>query len=166
MDNKDSTQNIITSDDILGKDVVDTDGEIIGVVQQLRIDKKSKKMLGIVVDQGFMKPDLYIGLNLIKNFGIDSIFLNQSPKPKIKGLDVYDRKGKKLGFVFEISEDKKKNRISAIIMKKSQLGKSYMIKSKYIKTIGFSIILRVDESRLKMEEIKESGMGRELLRGD
>jgi len=36
-------EEIITSDDILGKDVVDTDGDILGVVQQLKIDKKAKK---------------------------------------------------------------------------------------------------------------------------
>jgi len=155
---------IITSDDILGKDVVDTDGEIIGVVQQLRIDKKTKKMVGILIDQGFMKPDLYIGLSFVKNFGVDSIFLNQSPKPKIKGLDVYDKKGKKIGFVFDIEEDRKKDRISAIIIKRSQLGKSYKIKNRFIKNIGFNIILRVKESRLKLEEIQDSGYGRELFK--
>ena len=154
---------IITSDDILGKDVVDVDGEIIGVVQQLRIDKKSKKIVGILMDQGFMKPDLYIGLDFIKNFGVDSVFLSQSPQPKIKGLDIYDKKGKHVGFVFDIIEDKKKNTIKAIIMKKTQLGKSYVITRRFIKTIGFNIILRQKESRLKLKEVKASGYGRDLF---
>ena len=33
---KNNENEIITSDDILGKDVVDTDGEILGVIQQLK----------------------------------------------------------------------------------------------------------------------------------
>jgi len=160
----DPENKIITSDDILGKDVVDVDGEIIGVVQQLRIDKVSKKITGILLDQGFMKPDLYIGLDFVKNFGVDSVFLNQSPKLKLKGLDIYDKKGKHLGFVFDIVEDKKKNIIQAIIMKKTQLGKSYVITRRFIKRIGFKVILRVKESKLKLKTVKDSGYGREFLK--
>jgi len=154
---------IITSDDILGKDVVDTDGEIIGVVQQIRIDKRSKKMIGIVIDQGFMKPDLFISIDLIRNFGVDSVFLSRSPKPKIKGLDVYDKLGKKVGFVFEIEEDSKNDKLKAILIKKSHISKSYRIKSRDIRRIGFNILLRHKESRTKMEEVKRSGMGRDLI---
>jgi len=154
---------IITSDDILGKDVVDTDGGIIGVVQQIRIDKNSKKMIGVVIDQGFMKPDLFLSLEIIKNFGIDSVFLSRSPKPKIKGLDVYDKLGKKVGFVFDIEENPKKDTLKAILLKKSHLGKSYKIKSKDIKRIGFNVILRHSEEKTKMQDVKSSGLGRDLL---
>lgn len=154
---------IITSDDILGKDVVDTDGEVIGVVQQIRIDKNSKKMIGIVIDQGFMKPDLFLSLEIIKNFGVDSVFLNRSPKPKIKGLDVYDKLGKKVGFVFDIEEDSKKDTLKAILIKKSHLSKSYKIKSKDIKTIGFNILLRHSEKRTKMQDVKNSSLGRDFI---
>jgi len=152
---------IITSDDILGKDVVDIDGEIIGVVQQLRIDKNSKKIMGILVDQGFMKPDLYVGLDYVKNFGVDSIFLSQSPRPKIKGLDVYDKNGKKIGFVYNIIE--KKNVILGIVIKKRQIGKKYLIKRKYIKVIGFNIVLRVAESKLELMEVKDTKNAGELV---
>lgn len=137
---------IITSDDILGKDVVDIDGEIIGVVQQLQIDKKKQRINGVVVDQGFMKADLYIPLSLVKNFGVDSIFLKESPKTKIKGLDVFDCKGKKIGYVSEIEEEKGK--LKAIIIKRRVVGKTHRIEDKEIKRIGFNIILKEEEKKI------------------
>ncbi len=151
----------ITSDDILGKDVVDIDGEIIGVVQQIRIDKESKKIVGILIDQGFMKPDLYIGLDFVKNFGVDSIFLSRSPRPKIKGLDVYDRNGKKIGFVHDVLE--KQNVVLGIVMKKSKISRKYLIRRKNIKVIGFNIVLRVPEKGLEMLELGDKADPRDLL---
>jgi len=92
----------ITSDDILGKDVVDSEGEIIGVVQKIHIEKKSQQITGLTVDEGFMKPDLFIGLEYVKNFGIDSVFLNMIPKEKYVGLRVFDNKGVDLGAVSKV----------------------------------------------------------------
>ena len=133
-------RDIITSDDILGKDVVDVDGEIIGVVQQLQIDRKTKQIIGMIVDQGFMKPDLFIGFKYVRNLGVDSIFLNRSPIPKIKGLEIYDSTGKKVGHVSHVMEDK--GQVAAILLKKSQFSKVFFMKAKYVKNIGFSMILR------------------------
>ena len=138
---------IITSDDILGKDVIDTEGQIIGVVQQLRIDKKSKKIVGILIDQGFMKPDLFVGIDAIKNLGVDSIFLKKSPSSKIKGIEVYDSNGKKVGVVHDII--KGKSNISAILVKQGPLSKPFKIKAQHIKTIGFSVILKIPQSNLE-----------------
>jgi len=145
---------VITSDDILGKDVVDTDGEIIGVVQQLKIDKPSKKILGIVLDQGFMKPDIYVGIKNIKNFGVDSIFLKQSPNAKIKGLVVFDKMGKKIGYVEDVQQGAK-NKVTSIVMKTGTLGESYIIKSADIKTIGFNVLLKKKISDMKLVKVKK-----------
>jgi len=150
-------KDIITSDDILGKDVVDVDGEIIGIVQQLQIDRKSKHIVGILVDQGFMKPDLLVGFKFVKNLGVDTIFLNQSPIPKLKGLEVYDSHGKKVGYVDHVMEDK--GHITAILLKKSQFGKTFFMKSKFIKTIGFSMILRKPAAEIPMLAIKPKDYG-------
>lgn len=135
------TKNIITTDDILGKDVVDTQGDILGVVQKLHIDKLSKSILGITVDQGFLKPDLFIGLQYIKQFGIDTIFLNTYPINKIKGLLVLDSNGKVLGHVsdFELS---KNNQLSSINLKSGQYHEDITIFTKNIKEIGHNIVLR------------------------
>lgn len=132
--------NIITSDDILGKDVIDTDGQVLGVAQQLRIDKGSKKILGIIVDQGFMKADLFVGLQFISNFGVDTVFLNTTPKPKLKGLKVYGRFGEKAGYIFNVEEEN--NELLAIYVRRFIFGKCYKISSKEIMTIGYSVILK------------------------
>jgi sporulation protein YlmC with PRC-barrel domain len=142
---------IITSDDILGKDVFDTDGQILGVVQQLKIDKKKKLIVGILIDQGFMRPDLFIGLKHIRNFGIDSVFLSESPKPKIKGLEVYDSAGKKLGYIKNYEADDLN--LKSILIKKHLLSKTYRLKANTIKKIGFSVILKVKKENVHMEEL-------------
>lgn len=131
---------VITSDDILGKDVIDTDGQVLGIAQQLRIDKRSKKIQGLMVDQGFMKADLFIGLEFIQNFGVDSVFLNTTPKPKLKGLKVYGRYGKKVGTIIKVEEEN--NELKAIQVKSLPLGKCYQIPGKELMTIGYSVILK------------------------
>ncbi|MGM5481980.1 MAG: PRC-barrel domain-containing protein [Nanobdellota archaeon] len=149
-----SKTSFITSDDILGKDVIDKDGQVLGVAQQLRINKQSKKILGIVIDQGFMKADLFIGLDYISNFGVDSVFLNTTPKPKLKGFKVYDRYGFLVGRVLKIEE--KDNSLCSIYVRKHFLGKCYQIGKDQIMTIGYSVILQNGFKDIKKKEVNSS----------
>ena len=48
------SQEITTSDDILGKEAIDPDGTILGIVTKLHIGKDDKKVTGITIDMGFM----------------------------------------------------------------------------------------------------------------
>jgi sporulation protein YlmC with PRC-barrel domain len=100
--------NSLTSDDILGKKAVDSDGEILGIVTKLHIDNPKKSITGITIDQGFMKPDLFIGLNYIRYFGVDAVLLNEYPLDKVKGLAVYTESGKLLGSVSDIHREENK----------------------------------------------------------
>ena len=137
------TKHIITSDDILGKEVVDVQGEVLGVIQMLHIDKNNKSILGITVDQGFMKPDLFIGLEYIQQFGIDTVFLNTFPRDKIKGMKVLSSHGKKLGTVIEL-EYSASNRLKTIIIK-SGLRSTKTIPVSKIREIGYNVILKDDD---------------------
>lgn len=137
----DKEANIITSDDILGKDVLDTDGELIGVVQKLHIDKIGKKIVGITIDEGFMKPDLFIGIEHVKTFGVDSIFLSTTPKQKFVGTRVFDVEGKFMGTIKEVTLQASTSTISAILIKGSKF-KEKVIYAKDIKTIGYNVILK------------------------
>ena len=110
---------IITSDDVLGKDAVDPDGQILGVITKLHIDKNSKAIIGITIDEGFMKPDLFVGINYVKNFGVDSVFLSRIPTDKYIGLTVFDSKGKVVGKVKRVLS--KRQRVSAIQIKKGNI---------------------------------------------
>ncbi len=132
---------IITSDDILGKDAVDTDGQVLGVVMKIHIDKESKKITGITIDQGFMKPDLFIGLSYIRNFGIDSVFISRVPASKFKGLKVLAHDGKDLGTVAEARSER--HRLSGITVSQGGISrKKFSVKSSEIAEIGDNIILK------------------------
>ena len=142
---------MITSDDILGKDVLDKDGELIGVIQQLHIDKNEKKIVGITIDEGFMKPDLFVGIEHIKTFGIDSVILSISPNQKFIGLLVYDCDGKQVGKIKNITMGSR-HRIKAITVHEGIL-RNIIIPSKEIKEIGYNAILK--KSYVSYTESKE-----------
>ncbi|OVE75006.1 hypothetical protein BVX95_00605 [archaeon D22] len=139
--------NIITSDDILGKEVVDAQGEVLGVIQMLHIDKKSKTITGITVDQGFMKPDLFVGLDNIQQFGIDTVFLNTFPNDKIKGMQVLDSEGKKIGVVTGL-EFTSSNNLKSLIVKIGVIGGNKIIPIKRVREIGYNVILKEDSEEL------------------
>ena len=141
--------NITTSDDLLGKDVIDCDGEIIGVSTKIHIDNRTKQITGLTIDQGFMKPDLYIGLEYVKTFGVDSILLKTSPKSKIRGLNVLSSCGKKIGVVSDVISIGKTNRIKGIKVKENAFSKHFIIRSRDIKEIGYSVILKGHFSKLE-----------------
>ena len=130
----------ITTDDILGKDVVDKDGEVIGIVQQIHIDKETKSITGITVDEGFMKPDLFVGVNNIKLFGIDSVMLNMTPDQTFKGLIVFDSHGKKVGIVIRVFTTMRSSKIKSIEIKADH--KTQVIAAKDIQSMGMNVILK------------------------
>ena len=132
---------IITSDDILGKEAVDSQGSIIGVITKLHIDKESMKITGITVDMGFMKPDLFIGASHIRHFGIDAILLKRVPADKFKGLKVITFDGKIIGKVKNVILERTKVKEFEISGPKI-FNKSFLIKYKDIKEIGDKIILK------------------------
>jgi len=132
---------IITSDDILGKDAVDPEGAILGTVIKVHINKETKKIVGLTVDQGFMKPELFIGLSYVKNFGVDAVFLNKVPTDKYRGLDVFTSKGTLVGKVKSVKA--KRHKVQEIIVtKKGVLGKDFIISAYDIETISSSVILK------------------------
>ena len=134
-------ENTITSDDILGKQAVDPDGEILGIVMKIHISKDTKQVLGITIDQGFMRPDLFIGLNYIKNFGVDSVFLNRVPVDKFKGMDVIDANGRALGKVKAVNA--KRHKVKEItVSKKGAVGKQFIVSASDISAIGGSVVLK------------------------
>lgn len=146
-----ASKKIITSDDILGKEALDTDGEILGVVMKLHIDKDNKKMVGITIDQGFMKPDLFVGMSYVKNFGVDTVFLNRVPVDKFNGLDVLNGKGKLLGKVVDVNS--KRHKVTEIIVSKKGVSRDkFLIEAKYIQEIGESIILKGKFKATKVEK--------------
>jgi len=129
---------IITSDDILGKVALDSEGGVLGTVVKLHIDKSKKKMTGITVDQGFFKPDLFIGINYVRTFGVDAILLNEVPLDTLKGKKVFTVHGSIVGSVKNVIVNG--NKLLKLVI---NTGKETVeIKASSIKEAGQSIVLR------------------------
>lgn len=139
--------NAITSDDILGKDVIDSEGEFLGVVENIFIDPETVELAGISIDKGLLKNGLLIGKNYIKNIAPHAIFLKIQPAFNLKGMFVFDAEGKKIGIVHDVKLYGNKNEIENIIVK-SSLGEA-TISSKYIKNVGDNVFLNE-----KIENVK------------
>ena len=92
-----------TSDEILGREAVDPEGEILGSVTKLHIDRDGKELTGLTIDQGLFQPDLFVGLDFVDRFGVDAVFLNRIPLEKYIGKKVLRPDGSSLGRVAEIN---------------------------------------------------------------
>ncbi len=135
--------NIITSDDILGKEALDPEGQILGVVVKLHIDRVEKRITGITIDQGFMKPDLFVGIDFVRTLGVDAILLNTIPFEKYKGLKVLNSDGSEAGFVEEAVS--KNGKLEFLLVKTSlnPLSKERKkIPAAKIQEIGDKILLK------------------------
>ena len=135
-----TNKDIITSDEILGKEVVNSEGEIKGVVQKIHIDKRTKEIMGITVDEGFMKPDLFIGVENIKLFGLDAVFMNTASDMKFKGLKIIDNQGHIVGTVVDIIRSSKTGKIEEVTAKNKT--STYTIQAKEIKSINENVLLK------------------------
>ncbi|MFP4119174.1 MAG: PRC-barrel domain-containing protein [Candidatus Woesearchaeota archaeon] len=132
----------LTSDDILGKDAVDKEGDILGVIIKLHITKSQKALTGITIDQGFMKPNLFVGIEYVRNFGVDTVFLNYVPRTKCKGMRVITAEGKNIGVVIDVKM--KRGKLQAITVARNKLAKrkKKMIPASDIKEISTQILLK------------------------
>lgn len=144
---------IITSDDILGKEAVDREGSLLGVVIKLHVDNKDKTIVGITVDQGFMKPDIFIGIDFIKYFGIDAVLINKVPEVRFRGLKVLTQDSEMIGVVDKVvMSDGKMKGIVVSPGTISLLKENSFVSAKDIKEIGVSVILR---KNYKLEELMD-----------
>lgn len=133
----------ITSDDILGKTAVDPYGALLGVVVKLHIDNENKTLSGITIDQGFTKPDLYVGMQHVKHFGTDAVLLKTMPYHRLKGLHVISAAGETLGIVSEVSLQEGILANITITKRAGNFKKTTAeVPASDIKEIGEAIILR------------------------
>jgi sporulation protein YlmC with PRC-barrel domain len=141
----------ITSDDLLGKQVIDSDGRFIGIVEKVFIHPERLDFVGISVDKGFLKKGFSIGKDLIERVALHALFLNVSVSYEIKGMSVFDKNGKELGTVSGIALIGSGNDIDAIDV--SSGSKTLRVKSKYIERVGYNVLLTVDkETVLALQE--------------
>ena len=131
---------IITTDDILGKDVIDARGDILGVVQKIHVNKRTKEFVGITIDEGFMKPQLYVGIDHVKTFGVDTVILNTVPTDRLRGMSVFSGEMRLLGTVTDVTTEAATSKIASIIVKSGI--RTQEIPAAKIKRIDMNILLK------------------------
>ncbi len=129
-------QNWITSDDVLGKDVIDIDGTVIGVVDKLFIDAVTLETEAISIDKGFLEKGLVLGKDYIERVSKFAVFLNIAPAILFVKKTVYDASGKRIGVVKRVDVDANTGQIKDIILDSgpidpqriAQVGKNITLK--------------------------------------
>lgn len=144
----------ITSDDILGKDVIDSEGEFIGIAEQLFIDAKRIEIRGVLIDKGFLKSGLIIGKGYIKEIKSHAIFLKIRPALNIKNKIVFDLDGKYVGKVKDVQLAGNRNKIKNIVVTFGILKRNYIISARYIKNISQNVFLNEKIGKIVYSKIK------------
>ncbi len=144
----------ITSDDVLGKDVIDAEGDFLGVVEMLHLDPNAVEVVGITIDKGFLRKGLVVGKDYIERVAPHAVFLNIRPAFKLKGMTVYDNQGEVIGTVVKPVLHGKKNQVEALVVRSSLFKKDLVIPSELIRNIGYNVLLNTARKELKFEEGK------------
>ena len=141
---------LITTDDILGKEVIDHNGKRIGVITKLHLKRSDKKLIGITIDPGFVSSDVFVGIDFVENFGKNVIMLNKTPQVAYIGLKIFREDGVYVGKIIGI--DLKNNELNKIEFKYSKKlfkNKTEVIDKSFVKEIGYNIILKKSFKYLK-----------------
>src|SRR3989344_6105616 len=137
--------NALTSDDILGKEIIDSGGGFIGVAEKVFIDPKDFDFIGVGIDKGFLKKGLAIGRNYIDKITEYAVFLNIIVSLEIRGMRVFDSDGKDLGVVSDVELTGNTNKINALGVKQGLFGKKIIIPYDYVEKVGDGVILNVSK---------------------
>jgi len=139
--------NCITSDDILGKEVIDVEGHFVGIVEKVLIDPKNLNFVGIDIDKGLLSKGLSIGKGYIERVTKHAVFLKVRVVFEIKGMTVFDKNDSKIGVVTDVELVNGRNKVGAIIVKRG-INKRLRIGSEFIDKISNNVFLNVVKKEL------------------
>ncbi len=139
----------ITSDDILGKDVIDPAGEFLGIVEQVHIDPSNLDTLGVSIDKGIFKKGLVIGKQYIDRITSHAVFLNIRPAFNLRGMTVYDVEGARVGTVTQIGLVGHTNNLNEIVIKVGFMKKPIHVPAEYVARVGHHVFLNVPKKTLE-----------------
>jgi len=144
----------VTSEDLLGKEVIDLDGSFIGVVEKVLIDPHKLDFVGISIDKGFLRKGFTLGKGYIDKITPHAVFLKIRVSYDVKGKLVFDNDGELVGTVTSIDLYGSKNKIVNIVLRSSIFaGREIVIPAEYINEIGENVMLNVNKNKLKESKI-------------
>ncbi len=139
----------ITSEDVLGKDVIDCDGVFIGVSDKFYIDPKSMAILGISVDKGFLRRGFIISVHYIREVSPHAVFLNMQPSTLHKGKIVFGKSGMRIGKIIAVDLAQDTNQINSITVKTGLWGRRIIIPQKYLESTKTNVFLNITKPELE-----------------
>jgi sporulation protein YlmC with PRC-barrel domain len=147
MPQKNDSGEIITTDDILGKFVIDNRGAIVGQVEKINVDPHTLEIKSITVDKGLLRMGLTIGKDYIRTVSPHAVLLSIRPVHDFKHMKVFDNKGRLIGTVTHVDLVENKNKIDTLQVKSGT--KTIHVQEQHIKNIGTNVLLNVEKSELE-----------------
>jgi sporulation protein YlmC with PRC-barrel domain len=152
-----SVKDAITSEDVLGKDVIDSRGAFLGVSDKLYIHPKTLSVVGISVDKGFMRKGFLIGAGHIREVTEYAVFLTIEPSFRLKGMTVFGIEGGKIGTVKTVKLVPNTNTIQELVVKSSVKGLGTItVASEYLARMEHNVFLNITREKLvKLNSVKK-----------
>ncbi|MEK6918623.1 MAG: PRC-barrel domain-containing protein [Nanoarchaeota archaeon] len=144
---EESLEDTINISRVLGKHAVSKGGTIIGRVNQIRINKETSEIEGVVISRGLFKKPVYVGRSYFDTISHEAIILNVELSLLLRGKKVITLDGKVIGSVTKINRKGNTNDFDSIIVR--SLWKKFLIPKGEIKEMSSSVILeyKYDESK-------------------
>ncbi len=143
-------EHAITSEDVLGKDVIDPRGTFIGVTDKLLLNPDTMEVLGISVDKGFLKKGLVIGVGHIRQVTPHAVLLATTPASQIRGMSVFCSDGTKAGTVEAVVLEESSNQIQYLEVRTGTFGNTIQIPPGAIEYIESNVMLNTSPEELKI----------------
>jgi len=138
----------ITSDDILGKKVIDAEGNYVGISERILFDEAKMEFIGLGVDKGILSKGVLIGKNYINKITRHAIFLKIRILYEVKGMTVFDRCGRKVGVVSAVKLEGNKNNLKYLEVNLGAFRKNIIVNKELIENISDSVLLNIEKSNL------------------
>jgi sporulation protein YlmC with PRC-barrel domain len=129
-------RNWITSDDILGKDVLDAQGELLGVIDKLFLNQDTLDVEAISIDKGFLEKGLVIGRDYIERVEKYAVFLNTTPVIMLEKKVVFSADGKRIGSITKVEFEPKTGKLVCFYIGSTQYS------AEKIHQIGVNVVLK------------------------
>ncbi len=143
----------ITSEDVLGKDVFDSEGVLLGVSDKFYLHPKSLKVLGLSIDKGFLRSGLIISTDHVREVSTHAVFLNAQLATRVRGMQVFDSDGARVGKVKGIELVDDTNQIDAVFIKTGLFHNGKLrIPRRHIKSTEKNVLLNITKAEVQEQE--------------
>ncbi len=129
----------VKSKELMGKEVMSSEGKKVGEVNDIYIHPDEFKVEGIEVHMGMFKDDLYLDKKYIERLERQAVVLNIIPVDMLKDRKIVDPDGKKIGKVKDLKHEGAGKVISFVVERKGK--KDMMVTSTNVDRIGKDIVL-------------------------